>query len=384
MTIYLDHNATTPLDSNVLSAMLPYMREHFGNPSSRHRQGRKASAAIEVAREQVANLVSAHPSQVVFTSGGTEANNLALKGCLSSSENKCLFVGSTEHESVKQASLALSQQQGCKVIELPVTEKGLLSGEAIEKLKNARAGDLISIMLANNETGVIQPISSLYKEIDVNGAIIHTDAVQAAGKINLDFSELGVQLMTLSAHKIYGPKGVGALIRDKSVLMESQISGGGHESGLRSGTENIAGIVGFGVAAEMAASNFKQTSSNYFTKRERLEKGLMEIDGVKIVAKDAERLANTTCFTMEAIEGETMLMLLDKEGFSVASGSACSSHGNKPSHVLTAMGINQARTKSALRVSLGKNNSQQDIDSFLSVLKSKIARSNNVANNLAV
>lgn len=384
MTIYLDHNATTPLDSNVIKAMLPYMRENFGNPSSRHRQGRKAGAAIENAREQVAHLVSAHHSQVIFTGGGTEANNLAIKGYAAGATPGCFFVGSTEHASVSQTANKLVQRFGWKVIELPVNDQGLLSEVAIEQLQMASSGDLISVMLANNETGVIQPIGSLYERIGLDNVIIHTDAVQAAGKIELNFSELGVQLMTLSAHKIQGPKGVGALIRDKSVSIDAQIDGGGHENGLRSGTENVAGIVGFGLAAELAEKNLASSAANLLQLRTRLEHGLKEIPGVEIIAEQTERLANTTCFTMKAVEGETILMLLDKEGISIASGSACSSHSDTPSGILTAMGIDKSRARCALRISLGKENTQSDVDTFLKVFKSKLECLDKVATKQAV
>lgn len=384
MAIYLDHNATTPLGANVIDAMLPYMRENFGNPSSRHRQGRKASAAIEVARQQVAHLVSAHPSQVTFTSGGTEANNLALKGAASHTTPGNLFIGSTEHASVVQVAKKLGQHFGWKVIELPVNETGLLSESALARLQTASAGDLISLMLANNETGVIQPLTALYEKIKLNDVIIHTDAVQAAGKIEVNFSALGVQLMTLSAHKIQGPKGVGALIRDKSVSIAPLVDGGGHESGLRSGTENVAGIVGFGYAAELAKNNLQQSANKLQQLRTSLEQGLKEISGIEIVAANTERLVNTTCFTMNAVEGETMLMLLDKEGISIASGSACSSNSNAPSNVLTAMGMDNSRARSALRISLGTGNTQSDVDTFLEVFRGKIERLDIVANSQAI
>jgi cysteine desulfurase len=384
VAIYLDHNATTPLGANVIDAMLPYMRENFGNPSSRHRQGRKASAAIEIARQQVAHLVSAHPSQVTFTSGGTEANNLALKGAASHTTPGNLFIGSTEHASVVQVAKKLGQHFGWKVIELPVNETGLLSESALARLQTASAGDLISLMLANNETGVIQPLTALYEKVKLNDVIIHTDAVQAAGKIEVNFSALGVQLMTLSAHKIQGPKGVGALIRDKSVSIVPLVDGGGHESGLRSGTENVAGIVGFGCAAELAKNNLQQSANKLQQLRTSLEQGLKEISGVEIVAANAERLVNTTCFTMNAVEGETMLMLLDKEGISIASGSACSSNSNAPSNVLTAMGVDNSRARSALRISLGAGNTQSDVDTFLEVFRGKIERLDIVANSQAI
>lgn len=384
--IYLDNNATTQMDSTVVETMLPYLREKFGNPSSRHRQGRAARAAIETAREQVARLISAHPSQVIFTGSGTEASNLAIKGYAAGVLPGSLFIGSTEHPSVTSAADKQARLDGWSKLELPVTENGLLSNEAMEKLSMAKTGDLVSVMLANNETGVIQPIIDLYGQLGLKdkGVVIHTDAVQAAGKIALNFSALGVHMMTLSAHKIHGPKGVGALIRDKSIAIEPQINGGGHEAGLRSGTENVAAIVGFGAAAELACDKLVSTSERLLALRTKLENGLRTIPGVEIIAGKTERLANTSCFTMASVEGETMLMMLDKAGIAIASGSACSSHDNAPSKTLIAMGLDKSRARRALRVSLGKDNTENEIDTFLDTLKIKLANFNSVASNVAI
>ncbi len=384
--IYLDNNATTQMDPTVVEAMLPYLKEKFGNPSSRHRQGRAARAAIETAREQVASLVSAHPSQVIFTGSGTEASNLAIKGYAAGITPSSLFIGSTEHPSVTSTANKLARFDGWHNLELPVTENGLLSDEAMEKLNTAKPGDLVSVMLANNETGVIQPISDLYRQLGLKdkGIVIHTDAVQAAGKIALNFSALGVHLMTLSAHKIHGPKGMGALIRDKSIVIEPQINGGGHEEGLRSGTENVAAIVGFGAAAELAHDALVQTNEKLLGLRTKLENGLKMIPGIEIIAGKTERLANTSCFTMASVEGETMLMMLDKAGIAIASGSACSSHDSAPSKTLTAMGLDKNRARRALRVSLGKDNTENEIDTFLDTLKMKLASFDNVASNVAI
>ncbi len=384
--IYLDNNATTQMDSTVVETMLPYLREKFGNPSSRHRQGRAARAAIDTAREQVASLVSAHPSQVIFTGSGTEANNLAIKGYVAGVMSGRLFIGSTEHPSVTSTADKQARFDGWSRFELPVTENGLLSDEAMEKLNMAKSGDLVSVMLANNETGVIQPISELYGQLGLKdkGVTIHTDAVQAAGKLPLNFSALGVHMLTLSAHKIHGPKGIGALIRDKSIAIEPQMDGGGHEAGLRSGTENVAAIVGFGAAAVLAHESLVRTSEKLLALRTKLENGLRMIPGIEIIADKTDRLVNTSCFTMASVEGETMLMMLDKAGIAIASGSACSSHDNTPSKILTAMGMDKSLARRALRVSLGKDNTENEIDTFLETLKMKLASFNSIASNVAI
>ncbi len=384
--IYLDNNATTQMDSTVVETMLPYLGEKFGNPSSRHRQGRAARAAIDTAREQVACLVSAHPSQVIFTGSGTEANNLAIKGYAAGLVSGRLFIGSTEHPSVTKTADQQARLDGWFKVALPVTENGLLSDEAMALLSTAKPGDLVSVMLANNETGVIQPISELYGQLGLKdkGIVIHTDAVQAAGKIALEFSVLGVHMLTLSAHKIHGPKGIGALIRDKSIVLEPQMNGGGHEAGLRSGTENVAAIAGFGAAAELVHEALAQTSEKLLALRTRLENGLRAIPGIEIIADKTERLVNTSCFTMASVEGETMLMMLDKAGIAIASGSACSSHDNAPSKTLTEMGLDKSRVRRALRVSLGKNNTENEVDTFLDTLKMKLASFNSVVSNVAI
>ena len=241
-------------------------------------------------------------------------------------------------------------------------------------------------MLDKNETGVIQPISELYGQLGLKdkGIVIHTDAVQAAGKIALEFSVLGVHMLTLSAHKIHGPKGIGALIRDKSIVLEPQMNGGGHEAGLRSGTENVAAIAGFGAAAELVHEALAQTSEKLLALRTRLENGLRAIPGIEIIADKTERLVNTSCFTMASVEGETMLMMLDKAGIAIASGSACSSHDNAPSKTLTEMGLDKSRVRRALRVSLGKNNTENEVDTFLDTLKMKLASFNSVVSNVAI
>jgi len=368
MTAYLDHNASTPLDERVLDEMLPYLRFHHGNPSSVYRQGRIARQAIEMARQQVAQLVNAHPSQVVFTSGGTEANNLALKGPVAGS--KGVAVSAVEHASV----LAPAQQlaiEARQLARIEVDSSGLVTEASMSRALATRPG-LVSIMLANNETGVIQDVRRWAEMAAPAGALFHTDAVQAAGKINVDFSALGVQLMSLSSHKLYGPKGVGALVLDKRVELAAQMLGGGQEKGCRSGTENVAAIVGFGKAAELAGLELQQRGSAMKALRQNLLLQLSLIDAVVVFAEQAECLPNTVFLAVPGIDGETLLMEMDRAGIAVSSGSACDSQKSGASHTLLAMGIDEDLARCAVRVSIGKDNTGQDIDAFVSVLKQQI------------
>jgi cysteine desulfurase len=360
MATYLDHNATTPLDGRVLDAMLPFLQLHHGNPSAVYREGRVARQAIETAREQVAQLVNAHPSQVIFTSGGTEANNLALKGAVSSPG--CLAVSAIEHASVLQPA-----RQAGRLIEIAVDGDGLVSEDAMREAL-AASPQLVSVMLANNETGVIQDVARLAAMAAEQKVPFHTDAVQAAGKIEVDIAALGVQLLTLSAHKIYGPKGIGALVFDKRIDLLPQMLGGGQEDGYRSGTENVAAIVGFGKAAELAAAELEQRRANSEALKQRLLQGLEQIDDVVVFASGVPGLSNTVYLALPGIAGETLLMEMDRADVAVASGSACDSRKAGPSHVLLAMGIEATLAESAVRVSIGKDNTDQDIDNFLHAL----------------
>lgn len=368
MTTYLDHNASTPLDERVLDEMLPYLRFYHGNPSSLYRQGRIARQAIETARQQVAQLVNAHPSQVVFTSGGTEANNLALKGSVVAP--KCVAVSAVEHASV----LAPAQQlaiEGCQLVRIEVDSNGLISEETMVNAL-ASSPDLVSIMLANNETGVIEDVARWAEMAASAGALFHTDAVQAAGKLNVDFAALGAQMMSLSAHKLYGPKGVGALVLDKRVELTAQVAGGGQEEGYRSGTENVAAIVGFGKAAELARLELQQRRSKMMELRQRLLQQLSQIDSVIVFAGQAECLPNTVFLAVPGIDGEALLMEMDRADIAVSSGSACDSQKIGASHTLLAMGIDEGLARCAVRVSTGKDNTGQDIDAFVLVLKQQI------------
>ena len=371
---YLDHNATTPLDALVLEAMLPFLTERYGNASSRHEYGRAARAAIDAARSQVAAAVGAHPTEVVFTSGGSEANNLVLKGAAASLRPGLLAVSAIEHPCILKPAAQLARS-GWQVRTVAVDAAGRADFADFAEVVAARP-KLLSIMLANNETGVVQDIPALATAAKASGGWFHSDAVQALGKLPLDFRALnlaGVHAITLSAHKAYGPKGAAALVLDKRVELQPLIAGGGHERGLRSGTENVPAIVGFGVAAELAAQRVAELASRLKSLQQRLESALAGL-GVQIFGAAGERLPNTTYFALPDIDGETLVGKLDREGFAVASGAACSSANPEPSHVLQAMGVAPEIARGAVRVSLGAGNTETDIDEFINALRVTVGR----------
>ena len=362
--IYLDHNATTPIDERVLAAMLPFLNTFYGNPSSLYRHGRIAQTAINSAREQVAALAGTSASQVIFTSGGTEANNLAL-ATLNPGER--LAISAIEHPSVTEPALHL-KSFGHDVAIIDVDDNGLITQEAIDKLVLDKP-KLVSIMLANNETGVIQDLAGIASQLAAGNSLIHSDAVQAFGKMPITFKQLGVHMMSVSSHKIYGPKGCGALIFDKAVTINPIIWGGRQEQGLRAGTENVAAIVGFGKAAELAHNELAQRSKHLLGLRALLEKGLLTISGLKIFAQTADRLPNTVQFGMPDMDGEMLVMKLDQKGVAISSASACASGGGKTSPVLMAMGVETTLAKSAIRISLGQSNTENEIIEFVKLLK---------------
>lgn len=370
--VYLDHNATTPLDPRVLEAMLPYLSEQFGNASSRHEYGRAARRAIDEARGQVAAAVGAHPTEVIFTGSGSEANNLFLKGAAASLKPGVLAVSAIEHPSVREPARDLARQ-GWRLHEIAVDAEGRISAcDYHEAL--AASPRLMSVILANNETGVLQDVPALAGQARASGTWFHTDAVQALGKITLDFRALnasGVHALTVSAHKIYGPKGAAALVLDKRVELRPLISGGGQERGLRSGTENVAAIVGFGRACELAVARRDQGVAVIKALRAQLELGLTR-QGATIFGQGAERLPNTIFFAFPEIDGETLVAKLDRAGFAVASGSACSSASPEPSHVLRAMGVAAGFSRGAVRLSVGTGNSEQQAADFLAALSETI------------
>jgi cysteine desulfurase len=367
-SLYFDHNAATPLDPRVLDAMLPWLREGYANAASLHRGGREARAAIETAREQVAALVGTHSDRVVFTGGGTEADNLAVKGLVARLPGRRLLIGAMEHPAVLEAGEAL-ETQGRQVDEIPAGADGRYDLSALRERLAAGDVGLVAAMAANNETGAVQDVAAIAEAAREAGALFHCDAVQAAGKLKLDCADTGAHTLALSAHKLYGPKGVGALILDKSVDIEPLLHGGGHELGLRAGTENTAGIVGFGVAAELAAAELDERYAHLLTLREHFETGLSAMPGVTVFAEYVERLPNTVQFAVPGYQGEGLLMALDRRGIAVSSGSACASGRGEPSHVLLAMGIDPAVAQGAVRVSLGRDNTREDVDALLHTLR---------------
>jgi cysteine desulfurase len=355
----------------VLEAMLPHLTDKYGNCSSVHALGREARAALDIAREQVAALVNTHPSQVVFTSGGTEANNAAIKGFAFAREAAGLLVGPTEHASVRGPITSL-QHHGWHVTQARCDANGIISAQSLSEALDGRAR-MASIMWANNETGSINPIAELAAVCLERGVVLHTDAVQAAGKLELDFPACGAQLMSLSAHKLYGPKGIGALIVDKAVTLEPLLHGGGQERDRRGGTENVAAIVGFGMAAQLAQGELVERQQQLKRLRDYFEHALVEaVPQAVVFAAKAERLPNTSFFAIPPLEGRTLIMALDRLGFSVASGSACGSDEHKPSHVLGAMGVATELAHGAVRVSFGKHNNEEDVDGLISALTSQI------------
>lgn len=364
--IYFDHNATTPLDGRVLEAMLPYLKSCHGNPSSLHRPGRIARDAVETARAQVAALTGAAPTQVVFTSGGSEANNLAIKGLAWSLKPGRICIGATEHPSVAAPARFL-RSQGWECRTLPVDAQGVIEDFALAETAE-NPPDIVAVMLANNETGVVQDVARIAAVARNSGAWLHCDAVQAAGKTPLSFPQTGAHLMSLSGHKIYGPKGTGALIVDPSVPLTPLIHGGEQEKGLRGGTENVAAIVGFGKAAELAAAELEEHGRRLRRLRDILERGIETLPGTMVFAHAAERLPNTLQFAVAGYDGETLVMLLDRHGIAVSSGSACASGAREPSPVLLAMGVDPALATGAVRISLGKGNTEAEAEELLSSL----------------
>lgn len=349
---YLDYNATTPPRPESVEAV-SHALSAWGNPSSVHSHGRAARRIVEDARQSVAALVGADPALVVFTGGGTEANNLALRGC----GRTRILVSAVEHPSVLEAA------DNIEII--PVNSNGVVDLDALWALLRDGEGAVVSVMLANNETGIIQPVARAAELAHRAGALFHCDAVQGAGKLTLDFAALGADMMTLSAHKIGGPKGVGALIVADRVHLAPIIRGGGQERGRRNGTENVPGIAGFGAAAELAVLDIA-SASQFAALRDHLEERVLaEIPGARIIAGQTERLPNTCCIALPGISAETQIMALDLAGFSVSAGSACSSGKVKASHVLAAMGFGNDIAACAIRVSLGHGNSEADIEGFV-------------------
>lgn len=364
MSVYLDHNASSPMHAEVLDEMMPFLTSSAGNASSLHRNGRFLRSAIETARGRVAELVQAKPENIIFTSGGSEANNLAIKGFIPCNAESTIATSQIEHASILEP-VKQAERAGCQCLYLPVNESGLLDVDVAQQHIGEFKPDLLSLQMANNETGVIQPLARVTQMAHYCGSLVHTDAIQAAGKIDIDFCQLGVNLMTLSAHKFQGPQGVGALITDGQALISPLISGGPQESGRRAGTENTALLVGFGKAAELARINLSEKRAYLLELRRFFERELRKIPGVRIFGENVDRLPNTSYFSIPYYHGETLLMQLDKAGFSLASGSACHSEVTQPSHVLSAMGIDDDLALNAVRVSFGMENTHQQVEQLI-------------------
>ncbi len=373
--IYLDYAATTPMHPEVMKAMIPYFTDAFGNPSSIHSYGQEAKGAIEEARVKVARLIGARNEEVVFTSGGTESDNFALKGVAFANKSKGnhIITSSIEHHAILETCKFL-ERRGFKVTYLPVDEYGLVNPSDVKKAITNRT-ILISVMHANNEVGTIEPIAEIGKITKEAGIYFHTDAVQAAGHIPLDVNELKVDLLSMSAHKLYGPKGVGALYIRIGTKLAPFMYGGEQERRRRASTENVPGIVGFGKAAEVAQQDMGEEAERLTYLRDRLIKGLLEhIDHVRLNGHPLIRLPNNVNVSVDYVEGESMVLNLDLEGICVSTGSACSSSSLEPSHVLLAMGLSHEQAHGSLRFTLGKWTTEEEIGRVLEVLPRIVAK----------
>jgi cysteine desulfurase len=369
--VYLDNNATTPVLPEVLEAMRPYFGEHFGNASSIHHHGQETRGAIERARESVAIMLGCRASEVVFTSGGTEADNLAIFGLALPGDH--VITSTVEHSAVLNGCKHL-QAKGCEVTYIPVDGRGLVDPADVKRAIRPDT-KLITIMFANNETGVLQHVEEIGKIAIEADVYFHTDAVQAAGKIPIDVNKIGCDLLTISSHKIHGPQGVGALYVRKGTQLEAMLYGGSHERSRRAGTENVPGIVGLGKAAELAIAGFEHGDDlKMAAARDQLERELLNIEAVGLNGEDAPRVPNTTNIYFDSIEGESLVIALDLKGLAVSTGAACSSGAIEPSHVLTAMGLRHDRAKASIRFSLGKQSTLEDVDFALSVIPETVAR----------
>jgi cysteine desulfurase len=365
---YLDYNATTPVKPGVAAAMAAAL-EAGGNPSSVHGAGRAARRVVERARSKVAALVGASPDDVIFTGGGTEANNLALKGVAA----RRLLVSSVEHDSIGAAAA----HAGVAVSEIPVDSQGVVDLAALETLLTGEGPVLASVMLANNETGVIEPVAEVATRVHAAGGWLHCDAVQAPGRIGVDAAILGADLITLSAHKLGGPPGVGALILRGQVPLTANLHGGGQERGQRAGTENVPGIVGFGAAAELADKELEMAPVRAAL-RDEIEARLRAIaPALTVLGEAVPRLPNTTCLTMPGVSSETQVMALDLAGVAVSAGAACSSGKVAPSHVLAAMGVPEGEANTAIRISLGWKTGPADIDRLVEAWSELYIRASN-------
>jgi cysteine desulfurase len=374
MSIYLDHNSTTPVDPRVLAAMLPYLAENFGNANSIHSSGQRARAAVDAARQSVAELLGAKASEIVFTCGGTEADNLAIFGIVNPCDQPRKHVVTTaiEHHAVLNTAQAL-EKQGVDVTYVPVNREGLVDPDDIREAIRPETV-LISVMLANNEIGTIQPIAEIGRIAAEEDIYFHCDAVQAAGKMRVDVKELGVDLLSISGHKLYAPKGVGALFVRTGTELGPMFFGGHHERDRRPGTENVPGIVGLGKAVELAMQNLDADVVRLAALRDRFENALLALPGVRVNGNVRERAPNTSNLSFEAAGGEALVIALDLQGVMCSSGAACSSGAVEPSHVLTAMGLTPEQARSSLRFSLGRPTTEHEIDEAIRIIPPVVER----------
>jgi cysteine desulfurase len=373
--IYMDHSATSPVDPEVLETMKPYFTQSFGNASTLYSLGREAKTAMENARKQVASLIGANSEEIYFTSGGTESDNIAIKGVLSRLQNKGnhIITSSIEHPAVFETCQNL-EKKGYNITYLPVGKEGIVKVSDVESSINDETV-LITIMHANNEIGTIQPISEIGEIANEMGIIFHTDAVQTVGKIPVDVDRLKVDLLSISAHKLCGPKGIGALYIRKKTKVEPLFYGGGHERGIRPGTENIPGIVGLGKACQLAENNLEDYMKKLTNLRDKLITGVLrEIEASNLNGDHNKRLPNNANFRFSSIEGESLVLQLDTKGIASSTGSACSSKKLEPSHVLMAIGLKEVDAHGSLRLSLGKGNNEEEIEYVINSIKEVVEK----------
>jgi len=372
LRIYLDNNATTPVPPEVLEAMRPYFGERFGNASSIHHHGQETRAAVERARDAVARLLGCRVAEVVFTSGGTEGDNLAIVGLTSAGDH--VVTSSIEHHAVLLTCKHL-EENGCEVTYVPVDGRGLVDPDDVRRALRSNT-KLISIMMANNETGVLQPVEEIGKIAAEADVYFHTDAVQAAGKVPIDVKRIACDALSISGHKMHAPQGVGALYVRRGTHLQPLFFGGRHERSRRAGTENVPGIVGLGKAAELAMQGFEHSDDKKMsTLRDRLQRGILaQAEEAGVNGEGAPRVPNTSNIYFDHIEGEAMVISLDLKGLAVSTGAACSSGAIEPSHVLVAMGLRADRARASIRFSLGKQSTAEDIDIALALVPETVAR----------
>jgi cysteine desulfurase len=372
LRIYLDNNATTPVLPEVIEAMRPYFGEHFGNASSIHHHGQETRAAVERARNSVASLLGCKAAEVVFTSGGTEGDNLAIAGLTSAGDH--IITSSIEHHAVLQACKHL-EEMGCDLTYVPVDGRSLVDPHDVRRALRPNT-KLISIMMANNETGVLQPVDEIGRIAAEADVYFHADAVQAAGKVPIDVQRIGCDALSISGHKMHAPQGVGALYVRRGTRLQPLFYGGRHERSRRAGTENVPGIVALGKAAELAMQGFESGDDRKMSAlRDRLQQGILaQVEEAGVNGDGAARVPNTSNIYFDHIEGESMVISLDLKGLAVSTGAACSSGAIEPSHVLTAMGLRSDRTRASIRFSLGKQNTAEDIDIALALVPKTVAR----------